>query len=37
MPRITKLKREKPGETTEQFIARVSKKSETRNRRERQP
>lgn len=31
MPRIKKPKREKPVETTEQFIARVSKKSEARN------
>ena len=31
MPRIKKPKREKPVETTEQFIARASKKSETRN------
>ncbi len=31
MPRIKKPKRERPVETTEQFIARVSKKDETRN------
>ena len=31
MPRVKKPKREKPVETTEQFIARVSKKGETRN------
>ena len=31
MPRIKKVKPEKPAETTEQFIQRVSKKDETRN------
>ena len=31
MPRIKKAKKEKPAETTEQFVARVSKKDETRN------
>ncbi len=31
MPRIKKPKREKPAETTEQFVARVSKQDETRN------
>ena len=31
MPRIKKAKREKPAETTEQFIQRVSKKDEARN------
>ena len=32
MPRIKKAKKEKPAETTEQFIARVSKKDETAQR-----
>ena len=31
MPRIKKAKKEKPAETTEQFVARVSKKDEARN------
>ena len=31
MPRIKKPKKEKPAETTEQFIARVGKQSEARN------
>ncbi len=31
MPRIKKPKREKPAETTAQFIARVSKQDESRN------
>ena len=31
MPRIKKPKKEKPAETTEQFVARVSKQDETRN------
>ncbi len=31
MPRIKKEKKEKPAETTEQFIARMSKQDETRN------
>ena len=31
MPRIKKPKKEKPAETTEQFVARVGKQDETRN------
>ena len=31
MPRIKKPKKEKPAETTEQFIARAGKQDETRN------
>lgn len=31
MPRVKKPKKEKPAETTEQFVVRVGKKDETRN------